>query len=162
LMDDRHYNCAELAVRAGIPLSTMSRVLSGEVEIPGFDVVVSISKALGVPIDEFTKGSDEDNLVTLTLQGIDQKGVLRDLAKVISDEDQNILRCFAISDSDQARVVLVFEMPTIEQMKRICTQLKKTQTITDMRIEFSAPAALTEYITHFLRGSQNSAGSHAI
>lgn len=51
---ERGLTNADLAEQTGIPLPTINRLVSGQTTNPTWDVMLSISDALDVPLDEFS------------------------------------------------------------------------------------------------------------
>lgn len=51
-MEEKDLIMPELAAVAIIPLSSLSRILKGEVKSPGLDIVISFAKGLGVTVDQ--------------------------------------------------------------------------------------------------------------
>ena len=52
MKEDKHMTVQQIADKSGVPASTVSRVLSGQTDNPGFQVVSDIVLAMGGSVDE--------------------------------------------------------------------------------------------------------------
>jgi transcriptional regulator with XRE-family HTH domain len=135
LLSERGYLPADLAAKAILPVSTLTRILHGQVLNPGIDIVISLAKALNVTVSELVGDGpasilERAGFVTLAIEGTDRIGILRDIAHIIADEGVNIIRCFATASSgNRARVVVGIETTQPDQVQRIVGQISETQAV---------------------------------
>jgi transcriptional regulator with XRE-family HTH domain len=161
VLEERQLSPAELAAIAIVPLSTVTRILDGKVKNPGIDVVISLAKALGVTVSELV-GEDppegQGGITSLTTEGEDQDGILRDLTRLLSDEGIHLVSCFGTSRGNRARVVLNIATVQAEQLRRIRTRIRQTPTVRAMKITDNIRVDLNSQIDDYLKKAARDAG----
>lgn len=81
MKDERRLTVKQISELSGIPESTISRVLSGHTDNPGFDTVCAIVQAMGGSLDEMIgitppKQSDVQPLIQLYEKELSEKNRL--------------------------------------------------------------------------------------
>lgn len=125
LMHEREMMPAELAAQGKVPLSTLTRLLSGEVGNPGIDVVISLARGLGVSVDELIDEPAPAHQFKIVFESTDRVGVLYEVTEILVEEGINITSCIASTDGTSARIRLTVETDQPDQLARIQGELKR-------------------------------------
>jgi transcriptional regulator with XRE-family HTH domain len=124
LLTERKLLPAELAAKIMVPLSSLTRVLSGEVKNPGIDLVISLANGLQVSASELLDPFVADQCLIYEVP--DRTGVLKSMLEVISGQyTTNIRRLIVTPQGDTARIVLTLDADDPEQIQRIGKDLDR-------------------------------------
>ncbi len=138
LQRERNLSPAELAAKAIVPLSSVTRVLNGQVTNPGTDVIISLARGLGVTVSELLGDARgrPDRTVTLLIEGTDRVGMLRDISHIIAEQKISITRCNVITNlqENRARFVLDIEPNLKEQVQIIINEITKLPTVDELKV----------------------------
>lgn len=125
-MEDRDLSPALLAAKAVVPLSTVMRVLSGEVKNPGIDVIVSLARALGISLYELVEPPASEQ-IRIELEAKNRPGVLHQIGQAFADEQINIMTCFAypLPGLSRSRILLTTGLTTSHRLDRVINTLEQ-------------------------------------
>lgn len=88
LKDKRKITNQQLSDLSGVPLSSLTRILTGQTENPSFQSICDIVTALGGSIDEMT------GIKSAEPQPVQNNPVIKLMEKVIENKDKWLFRMF--------------------------------------------------------------------
>lgn len=107
-------NTKELAVRSGVPLGTLNKLLSGQTDKPKLDTLEKIAAALGTTVRYLSDGEDGADTAAITekFRRLDKKGkeaVLKAADAELARMDAEAKR--AASDVGLKRKIFIYDVP---------------------------------------------------
>ncbi len=145
LMVEKGLSISEMAACARLPLSSVTRFLSGDVQNPGIDVVISLAKGLGVSVGDLLGEPGKPGHIALTVEANDRMGLLRDIASVIAAANVNILNSTSRAlDDGTARVSLTMEIVDPNDIPRVLNNIREAGTIRVISLIGSAAGTATK------------------
>ncbi len=137
LLHERDLLPAELAARAVVPLSTLTRILNGEVKNPSIDTVISLAKGLGTTVSELLgeETSEGGGAITLAIESTDRLGLLRDVLTIAASHAIHIISAIAAPiGNNQVRVVLTLESENRNQLVQMLAAMQQLSGLTSVSI----------------------------
>lgn len=101
LRQEQGLKSEELAVKAGVPIGTLNKILNGQTRNPSLDTVFALARALGCSVDDF---DDEDT----TKKGNSFKELPEDLQDLISKWKE-------LTDENKLRIMGMIDLKLLEQ-----------------------------------------------
>lgn len=109
----------QIADRSGIPLSTVSRILSGETGSPTFLTISALVRAMGGSLDEIAFGKQEGGQFSIGVEAIQQMESTYQAMLKTKDEQVNLLQHQMAAQQEQYEARIADFLSTRKFIRRV-------------------------------------------